>query len=302
MSSFTIRDIEYLSGVKAHTIRVWEQRYNFLSPQRSETNIRYYSGEELKTILNIALLNKYGFKISAIDKMSQAEIKENIHSLNNKEAETDCLVTVLVHHMIDLDMEQFEQVLGKYTNTNGIDETIQVIVFAFLEKIGALWQTGHIHPAQESLVSNVLRQKLMAATERHKQTNPDQTILLFLPAGEHQELGLLYFNYVFKSKGIRTIYLGANVPHEDVEQILQSNKPDLIFTHLIAGSSVFHLEKFLKQVNSGFHAIPTIISGYNIQHYKKKIPASVRLASSFGEVFDLVNEDAKRTKPLSQNS
>lgn len=302
MSTFTIRDIEYLSGVKAHTIRIWEQRYNFLSPRRSETNIRYYSGEELKTILNIALLNKYGFKISAIDKMSQAEIKENIHSLNDKEAETDCLVTLLVHHMIDLDMEAFEQVLDKYTKTNGIGQAITVLVFAFLEKIGALWQTGHIHPAQEQLVSNVLRQKLMTAIEQHKESKSGQTILLFLPEGEHQELGLLYFNYRFKSKGIRTIYLGANVPHKDVEQILQNNKPDLIFIHLIAGSSVFHLEKFLRQVNSGFGAIPTIISGYNTQHYKRKIPDSVRLASSFGEVFDWVEGRGNNTKTLSQSN
>src|SRR5678816_4265705 len=108
MTKFTIKDLENLSGIKAHTIRIWEQRYSFLKPQRTDTNIRYYTNEELKTVLNIALLNKYGFKISHIDKMSEQELREKIISLSHAEAQQERLVNDLLHYMVDLDMDRFE--------------------------------------------------------------------------------------------------------------------------------------------------------------------------------------------------
>src|SRR6476620_2535822 len=108
MNSFTIKDIENLTGIKAHTIRIWEQRYHFLKPQRTQTNIRYYSNEELKTVLNVALLNKYGFKISHLDKMPPSEIRERILALGDSEAVQERIVNQLVQAMVDLDMEEFE--------------------------------------------------------------------------------------------------------------------------------------------------------------------------------------------------
>src|SRR6476660_7968351 len=159
MNAFTIKDLENLSGIKAHTIRIWEQRYNFLKPQRTFTNIRYYSNDELKTILNIALLNKYGYKISHIDKMSPEEIREKILSLNQQEAQQERIVNDLIRNMVDLDMEAFEQTLDNYILARGIERSILQIIFPFMERIGVLWMTNHINPAQEHLVSNIVRQK-----------------------------------------------------------------------------------------------------------------------------------------------
>ncbi|HNG63863.1 MAG TPA: MerR family transcriptional regulator, partial [Ferruginibacter sp.] len=152
MQSFTIKDLENLSGIKAHTIRIWEQRYTFLKPSRTGTNIRYYSNDELKKILNVALLNKYGFKISHIDRMNESEMKERILSLNQLEAQHERVVNSLIQNMVDLDMDSFEDTLDNFIALRGIEKTILQIIFPYLEKIGILWMTNHIIPAQEHLV------------------------------------------------------------------------------------------------------------------------------------------------------
>jgi MerR family transcriptional regulator, light-induced transcriptional regulator len=134
MHSFTIKDLENLSGIKAHTIRIWEQRYQFLKPSRTETNIRYYSSEELKKLLNIALLNKYGYKISHIDKMPESEVKEKILTLSGPEALQERIVNEMIQCMVDMNMEKMEEVLDKYIATRGIERTITQIIFPFMEK------------------------------------------------------------------------------------------------------------------------------------------------------------------------
>jgi len=202
MNVFTIKDLENLSGVRAHTIRIWEQRYNFLKPSRTDTNIRYYSSRELKTLLNISLLNKYGFKISHINRMTEQEVKSRIIALSDREAVQERLANDLIAYMIDLDIECFERVLDGYVRGMGIDKAITRVIFPFLHRIGILWATGYINPAQEHLVSHVIRQKLIVGIEgtvAHRRS--DTTVLLFLPEGEHHELGLLYVYYLLKTTG-----------------------------------------------------------------------------------------------------
>ena len=208
MNSFTIKDLANLSGIKAHTLRIWEQRYGFLKPNRTFTNIRYYSNEELKTILNIALLNKYGFKISHIDKMTHLEMREKILSLNQLQAQQERIVNELIQNMIDLDTETFELSLNDYIAAKGIERTITQIIFPYLEKIGILWLTNHINPAQEHLVTNIIRQKLISGIETVKSPlKSDVKVLLFLPEGEYHELGLLFMYFLLKNRGINVIYL-----------------------------------------------------------------------------------------------
>ena len=197
MNAFTIKDLENLSGIKAHTIRIWEQRYSFLKPCRTETNIRFYCNQELKTVLNISLLNKYGYKISHIDRMSEQELKDHIISLSDKDAQQERVVNELISFMVDLDIDRFERQLDNYILLKGIDKTIHHVIFPFLERIGILWVTNHIHPAQEHLVTNIIRQKLIVGIEgimTHIRVN--KTVLLFLPEGEYHELGLLYVYYL----------------------------------------------------------------------------------------------------------
>jgi MerR family transcriptional regulator, light-induced transcriptional regulator len=289
MNAFTIKDLENLSGVKAHTIRIWEQRYSFIKPQRTDTNIRYYSNEELKTILNISLLNKYGYKISHIDKMHPEEIRDKIISLSNVQAQQERIVNEMIRYMVDLDIDKFETLLDNYIIARGVDKTITQIIFPFLERIGILWLTNHINPAQEHLVTNVIRQKLIAGIEgvfTHIQVN--KSVLLFLPEGEHHELGLLYMYYLLKSRGVKTLYLGANVPVKDIEFVSKLKKPDYLYTHLTSVGSNFNFEKFLHQVEIRLTDFPLVISGQLTQHYKKKVPSKVNFKHSLQEVIEYV--------------
>ena len=290
MNAFTIKDLENLSGIKAHTIRIWEQRYTFLKPRRSKTNIRYYCNEELKTVLNIALLNKYGYRISHIDKMSEKELREKIHSLAQFQACQERLVNDMLHHMIDMDMESFEKVLDDFISQKGIDKTIQFLVFPFLEKVGILWLTNHIQAAQEHLVSNVIRQKLIMGIE--KVTSPfaiNKTILLFLPEGEHHELGLLFLHYQLKARGAKILYLGSDVPIADLVFVANAKKPDYLFTHLTSNPGKFSFEKFMQQLRDKMPGFPAVISGQMVQTYSKKIPAGIEFKRSIGEVFEFIN-------------
>lgn len=290
MHSFTIKDLENLSGIKAHTIRIWEQRYQFLKPSRTQTNIRYYSSEELKKLLNIALLNKYGYKISHIDKMPEAEVKDKILSLSGPEAQQERIVNELIQCMVDLNMERMEDVLDKYIAGRGIERTITQIIFPFMEKIGILWLTNHINPAQEHLVTNLVRQKLIAGIE-NVQTSlfVDKSVLLFLPEGEYHELGLLYVNYLLKSRGAKVIYLGANVPINDVEYVVQLKKPDYLFCHLTSVSQKFNFEKFISQLTKKFPQEKILISGILAHTYEKKIQPPLRFKRSLAEVMEFIS-------------
>ncbi len=289
MNAFTIKDLENLTGVKAHTIRIWEQRYGFLKPQRTDTNIRYYNNHELKTILNIALLNKYGYKISHIDRMSEDEVRDKILTLANSQAQQERIINEMIQYMIDLDLDRFEDSLDDYIVSRGIEKTINQIIFPFMERIGVLWITDHINPAQEHLVSNIIRQKLIVGTEginTHLRIN--KCVLLFLPEGEYHELGLLFIQYLLKSRGISTFYLGANVPLEDVEYVVNLKKPNYIYTHLTSVSSGFSFDRFLATLTKKFETTPVIISGRLTQAYEKKIPQKINFKKSLGEVMEFI--------------
>jgi DNA-binding transcriptional MerR regulator len=291
MTAFTIKDLENLTGIKAHTIRIWEQRYHFLKPQRTETNIRFYSNEELKTVLNISLLNKYGYKISHIDRMDASEMQQRILQLTDTQAVQERNVNELVQEMIDLHVDKIDRVLGEHIEQKGVERTVLKLIFPFLEKIGILWLTGHINPAQEHLITNVIRQKLLVAIDRTPlPVQPKRQVMLFLPEGEYHELGLLFLYYLMKSRGLATIYLGANVPIKDVAYVVRLKKPDIIFSHLTSTASNFSMEKFLNKVSLHFAGTPTIVSGSQTLQYKKPIPEGVSFKQSLSEVMDLIAE------------
>lgn len=293
MDAFTIKDLENLSGIKAHTIRIWEQRYNFLNPSRTDTNIRYYSNEELITLLNIALLNKYGYKISHIDKMEPIEMKERILSLTQSEAQLERIVNELIECMVDLRIEDFESVLDFQIASKGIEKTITQIIFPFLERIGILWVTSRVNPAQEHLVTNIIRQKLIVGIEKTVPTlQASATALLFLPEGEHHELGILFMYYLLKSRGVKVLYLGANVPMRDVVYVADLKGPSFLYTHLTSVASNFNFEKFLGKVGATMSNYSVVVSGLLTQNYKKTIPANVNLKRSLPEVMDYLGKIA----------
>lgn len=286
---FSIKDLENLSGIKAHTIRIWEQRYDFLKPHRTPTNIRFYRSQELKTVLNISLLNKYGYKISQLNKMTQDELRSKIVGLIDKDARQQALINQLIAHMIDFDIESFEWELDGYILEHGLDKAITRIVFPFLERIGILWASNHINPAQEHLVSAVIRQKFIVGIERHVAArHSGKTVLLFLPEDEHHELGLLYVHYLLKTSGVPVLYLGADLPLKDLESVCQARKPDYLYCHLTAITNSFSAEKFFGRVSQRI-GIPLVVSGALARAQRRKLPTEgVSLLGSIAEVEEFI--------------
>ncbi|MEN9696949.1 MAG: hypothetical protein RLZ56_370 [Bacteroidota bacterium] len=289
MSSYTIKDLEQISGIKAHTIRIWEQRYHFLQPQRTETNIRSYSADELKVILNVSLLNKYGYKISHIDKMSQADIEQKIMGLNQLDAEKERLVNGLIKDMVSLNMFSFEKQLDIYIAQKGIDKAITDIIFSFLERVGVLWTTNHINPAQEHLASNIIRQKIILGIERlpHLQQSLKR-IVLFMPEGEYHEVGLLYVHFLLKQKGYSIDYLGANVPMVDLTYLTQAKQVDLLYTHITAPIKGFKMTKFMDQLAHLNPTIPIVVSGQMVQIFNGTVAKHIHLMRSLSETMSFL--------------
>ncbi len=290
MTKFTIKDLENLSGIKAHTIRIWEQRYSFLKPSRTDTNIRYYSNDDLKTILNISILHKYGYKISHINNMSVNDVQARVAELNLAGAQQERIVNELIQVMVDLDIAGFEKIIDKQIAANGIEKVILRLIFPFFERIGILWQTGHINPAQEHLTTNIIRQKLIVGIDQAKPVlRLKRSFLLFLPEREHHELGLLLVYYLLKKRGAEVFYIGANVPLKDAQFVYETKKPDFIYIHLTSTSPGFNFEKFLRQTSEKILKTKIIISGFPTYGYKRSLPKNVEFKHSLVELVEFIS-------------
>lgn len=283
--SFTIKELETLTGIKAHTIRIWEQRYNFLRPSRTQTNIRRYNNEELKTLLTVALLNKFGYKISRIDDMPPAQRTEAVLQLNHPDAQDEHIVNQLIGCMIDLKAGEFEQLLTGYIMQHGIETTIEGLIFLFLERVGILWQSNRLRPVQEHIVSAIIRQKIIFGIEGLPiQAVESPLFILFLPEGEHHEMGLLYVYYLLRKKGIATIYLGANVPAADIQYILEEKKPNYLYLHLTSFPSQQKLQRLVAQWLKNDPPCTVVISGFIVQSIKLESSQKIQLLQSLDSV------------------
>ncbi len=270
MSHFTIKDLENLSGIKAHTLRIWEQRYGFLKPARSDSNIRYYSNDDLKTILNIALLSRHGAKISHIDKLTAEEISQKVLELEAGGAEQERHINELINCMLDMDFLHFECCVHRHLERYGLSQTLTEILFPFIERVGLLWLAGHVNPAQEHLVTNLMRQKIVVAIDALPLPGKgSKQALLFLPEGEYHELGLLYIYFLLKHRGVHVIYLGANVPVADVVRTQESLKPIASFTHLTSVGKNFNLDGFLHELRKSSQHTVYISGRFATSHMEK---------------------------------
>lgn len=230
MATYSIKELSLLSGIKAHTIRIWEKRYGVFSPDRTDTNIRRYSDSDLRLSLNIVLLQNMGYKISRIARLSTEEISELV-SKGSQYTSSSLVPESLFMHAINLEQNQFDQRIKETIAKKGLEWTFENMFVPFQKRMGLLWQAGTISPAQEHFSSNILRDILITSS---LQLTPikrrSEKILFFLPEGELHELGLLYFNYVARKDGFKTLYLGQNVPTDDVVEIAQKKGVTHLFT------------------------------------------------------------------------
>ena len=254
MAVYSIRELEMLSGIKAHTIRIWEKRYKLIEPHRTNTNIRYYTDANLKKILNVAVLNRQGMKISHIAKLTDLELKEAILNETASSSSHETLVDSLVVAMIDLDQYILESIIDKSISKNGFKETVTGVLYPFLNKIGYLWLAEEVNPAQEHLVSSLIRQKIIAATDKLPNTyQPNaKKFLLMLPEGEWHEIALLFAQYLVKEAKHEVIYLGQSVPYSDVLATGASMHFDYIMVSFTANHSGFDFNVCLKDLGGAF--------------------------------------------------
>ncbi|HOW32251.1 MAG TPA: MerR family transcriptional regulator [Bacteroidales bacterium] len=253
MRSYSIKDLEKITGIKAHTIRIWEKRYHVVSPQRTNTNIRYYTDDDLKHLLNIAILNRYGYKISGIVNMNSDEINKLIIDITVHETDYDSLIESFFIAMVEYDEMRFEKALNNAIIKLGFESAIINVIYPFLSRVGVLWQTGTVIPGQEHFVTNLIRQKFILAVDSiHAGVrNHPKLFIIFLPENEYHELGLLFTHYLIKKSGHNAIYLGANVPLPDVEQLASLKRPDFLFTIIATSLPVEELNTFVSII-SGF--------------------------------------------------
>lgn len=264
-SKYSIKDLETLSGIKAHTIRIWEKRYQLFSPERSDTNIRFYSNEELKLLLNISLLNKHGYKISKILELSPQEMVDLLTGIQLVQSEVADLVTALVAATVGMNEEQFNRVFAAGIFKMGFERTVTEVLFPFFSRIGLMWQVGAIDPAQEHFISNLFRQKLIAAIDSLPSRTDKRalTVVLFLPENEMHELSLLFYNYALRSRGFHTVYLGQAVPIETLGRIVESLEPDLLLCTLTIPLDTEDLSTLYERMQKTF-AGKILISGAGI--------------------------------------
>lgn len=289
MNRFSIRDIQNLTGIKAHTLRIWEQRHRVIVPKRTETNIRYYDANDLKTALRVALLNQHGYKISRIQKMSEDDIDTLLKETVDEDFQFGHQLNKLVVSTVDMNVQQFEHQIDKYIYKYGLDATIERLLFAFMEKIGVLWMTNQLFPAQEHLISNVIIRKLLLATEE-VHSKPDLSkpkYLLFLPESEFHEIGLLYMHFQLAKLNKNVIYLGANSPLDQIELVSKTLKPEYHYTHITAASNDFDIEKYMHKLSNLTTTKQIYFSGSMAQRNKVvNLPSNITFLSSLAEAKD----------------
>ncbi len=290
MIKYSINDLERLTGIKAHTLRIWEKRYDIVEPERTCTNIRFYTDCHLKHLLNVSILNKHGYKISEIARLNEKEITDRVMNLSMNPSDYETQMESLVVAMIELDEIKFEKILGSAILNLGFEETLVEIIFPFFHKIGFLWQTGSIVPAQEHFISNLIRQKLIVAIDGIPLTSAPQqkTFILYLHERELHEIGLLTFYYLLKKRKHKVIYLGQSVPFDDLVTISAIHQPYGLLTSFTSGISREDLEGYLTKLDDHFPGIRHFVSGLQLSH-PEILPASffhIRNIADFRQELD----------------
>ena len=289
MGTYSIRELEHLSGIKAHTIRMWEKRHRLIEPQRTDSNIRYYSDDDLKKILNVSLLNNSGIKISAIAGMPEDELGKKVLELSESAGQTRIHIDQLVTSMLDLDEERFEADLAAYEKKFGFEETVTTIVYPFLDKIGILWQTGNITPAHEHFISNLIRQRIIVAiASLPPVTRATLRIVLFLPENELHEIGLLFYHYIARKSGFKTYYLGQSVPHRDLQTVCSIHKPHFLITSLTSSPPVSELDDYVHQLCADFRSSRIFASGAILRKSSFRFPPNFKLFDTATQLSDLL--------------
>jgi MerR family transcriptional regulator, light-induced transcriptional regulator len=289
MIHYSINELESLTGIKAHTIRIWEKRYGLLKPERTDTNIRHYSNDELRKLINVTTLYNGGMKISHIVNLSDQEVNNKIGELiSTSQTEQTVLYEAYIGKLItaslNFDEVSFEKNFSNAILRYGLVNTYQLILLPMLQRIGILWTTEKMNPGQEHFISCLILQKLYSAIDGIQPTaESKEKWLLFLPQHEFHEIGLLLANYLLRNAGKKVIYLGSRVPYDSLLQTVQFNKPTHLMLIIVHNQPVEELQEYLDKLAKDFKDLKIVIAGNPTLLSQTSIKKPIRLINNFEE-------------------
>lgn len=293
---YFIKDVENITGIKAFTIRVWEQRYGMLVPQRTDTNIRYYEEEDLKYMMNVALLNHHGYKISKIAEMTREEVQRRTLHISENNSSYQNQVQSLTNAMIAFDEKEFNKILSINILKLGMMETMTEIIFPFLQHVGILWLSGSINVAHEHFITNLVKQRLYVSIDQITTPKKPEAkkFILFLPNGENHELSLLFASYILKTRGHDVIYVGSSTPVDDLNQLCKVHKPDVLFCAITNANSNMPIQVYVNTLHRNWADIPICLTGNQIVRRRDlKVPENCHIISTPQTFIDFLDNGAK---------
>jgi DNA-binding transcriptional MerR regulator len=263
---YSIGDLEKLSGIKAHTIRVWEKRYALLNPKRTDSNIRYYGDRDLRQLMNVAILKKKGMRISQIAALSPADMKSKVRGANQNNAAGHPQIDALTLAMIEFDQVHFDKLMDSYIHSMGFETCMVEVIYPLLNKLSILWMTGSIKPVQEQFMTLMIRNRIISAINELPAPQSDFTFLLFLPEGENQEISLLFLEYVLRARSIQGVNIGQNVSLEDIQDTCEIVHPEYVFTIMNQAPSQMTARHYLNQLLPFLPHSKLCVTGYQFAH------------------------------------
>jgi DNA-binding transcriptional MerR regulator len=288
---YSIKDLEHLAGVKAHTIRIWEKRYNIVEPKRTDTNIRYYLEEDLQHILNVALLNNNGHKISQIAKMPRTEILKRVAEISDFDEGLEDRVDSLTMSMMELNEFKFNRIIETNIEQLGFDESMDEVIFPLLDKLRQLWMNGCIKPVHEIFVLEIIKRKIIKAIDDIPiNTDPSvPSFILFLPKNENSDLMLLYLHYMLKKEGLRVTNLGKGISKEMIIETCQILHPEYVVLFANESFGENQLTPYLNDLCKHINGTSVLLTGYQPIQQKIKSTRKVKVLTSLEQILGYCN-------------
>lgn len=301
MVVYSINDLEKLSGVKAHTIRIWEKRYDIIKPKRTGQNIRYYLDDDLKRILNIALLNRNGIKISKIAKMTSKELRQKVVELADLDENMEDKLDALTLCVLQMEEQKFNKILDNNIDQKGFYDTINDVIHPLLDKLSTMWIAGSIKGVHEHFVSNLIRMKTIEAINNtSKEINPvAEKCLLFLPEKENQELSLLFLQYLLLTHNKRVINLGANINIGDAIDAYEIYKPEYVFSIVNDNKSDMPLQQIINILSKRMPSSSIYLSGLQTVIQPIELAQNTYVFKSLGDINSIFTKNKPKAISIS---
>jgi len=288
VATYSIRDLQKISGIKAHTIRIWEQRYKIIEPKRTPSNIRYYTDDDLKFLMNIAFLNRKGIKISKIAKMSYTDIVSEVENLSSEVNEDHEILQPLAIAMIDLDEDRVNYILNASFEELGVRDCILHVLNPFLKKVSTLWLTGSISVVHEQFINNLIKKKIIQYTEELMPPIVAPKVLIYLPTLEQHDILAFFAAYLFKDMGFNVLFIGHNIGIKDLRMAMRMQQVDYVFTVISEQHKFFVAEDYLEELVESIQNVVFLVMGHQLKDESKESDSLV-LLNNFQGLIDTMN-------------